>query len=73
MSDHLCHAEACEAPVPPRLFMCRRHWYSVPKVMRDAIWASYTPGQEINKNPSREYLEAAHAAVEAVAAKEGRR
>ena len=42
----------------------------VPKAPQAAVWAHYRPGQEVDKRPTREYLEAAHAAVMAVAKKE---
>jgi hypothetical protein len=71
--SHTCHADQCRATVPPRLLMCRRHWYMVPKPLRDAVWAEYRPGQEIDKRPTREYLDIAHAAIEAVAEREGLR
>jgi len=35
---------------------CREHWYRLPKFLRDRIWASYEPGQEIEMTPSGEYL-----------------
>lgn len=54
MSGHLCHAFDCETPVPPRMFMCARHWRMVPKAMQDAVWAAYTPGQERKGFPSEE-------------------
>lgn len=38
---------------------CKPHWFRLPKKHRDAIWATYVPGQEITKTPSLEYLEAA--------------
>jgi len=63
MSEHTCHATGCKRPVPPRMFMCRRHWFMLPKGHRDAIWAAYRPGQEIDKRPSREYLHVARAAI----------
>lgn len=50
--------------------MCRRHWFMVPKLMRDRIWATYRPGQEADKKPSEEYIEAARECVRLVAAKE---
>lgn len=50
--------------------MCLRHWRMVPVELQRAVWATYRPGQEVNKQPSREYLEAARAAINAVAAKE---
>lgn len=71
--SHTCHAEGCTVEVPPSMWGCRRHWFMVPKPLRDRVWATYRPGQEIDKRPSDEYREAAFAAVEAVARKEGRR
>lgn len=61
---HRCHAAGCITPVPPRMFMCRPHWLSLPRIHRDAIWATYVPGQEDRKDPSPEYLEAARAAID---------
>jgi hypothetical protein len=69
MTAHLCHADGCRIPVPPRMFMCRGHWYSLPKPLRDAIWATYRPGQEVRKDPSPEYLAAAQAAIGYLAAR----
>jgi hypothetical protein len=61
--SHTCHATGCRVPVPPRMFMCRKHWYSLPKSMRDAVWAAYVPGQEIRKDPTPGYLAVADAAI----------
>ena len=69
---HLCHARGCETHVPPKMFMCRKHWYMLPKATRDAVWAAYVPGQENRKDPTLKYLEIVHAAIEVVADKEGR-
>lgn len=66
-TPHTCHARACEVVVPPRLFMCVRHWRMVPRELQTAIWAAYVPGQERRKDPSLEYLEIAMEAVRAVA------
>jgi len=52
------------------MFMCKKHWYMVPKVLRDRVWDTYVPGQEIRKDPTSEYLVAANAAIEAVALRE---
>ena len=68
---HTCHATACSKRVPPEMFMCRPHWYKVPKLLRDLIWKHYRRGQEKDWQPSREYLEAAKRAVIAVAKLEG--
>lgn len=67
MSRHLCHARGCDTAVPPKLLMCGRHWRLVPKALQRAVYAAYVPGQERSKDPTPEYLDAAMAAVEAVA------
>jgi len=67
MSRHLCHAAGCTTGVPPKLFMCARHWRMVPKPMQRAIWREYRPGQEVEKNPSEAYLAAVLAARRVVA------
>jgi len=51
---------------------CKRHWFMVPKPIRDRIWRHYRPGQERDWKPSRAYLEAAKEAVVAVAQREGK-
>jgi hypothetical protein len=38
---------------------CKTHWFRLPKALRDRIWATYAPGQEIDMTPSREYLDVA--------------
>jgi len=53
---HRCHAPGCKRQVPPRMFACRDHWFSLPKKIRDAIWREYRPGQERDKRPSARYL-----------------
>ena len=70
MTRHLCHAMGCEVAVPPRLLMCRRHWQMVPRNLQAAVYDAYVPGQELRKDPTAEYLEAAMAAIEAVAGRE---
>lgn len=70
--SHHCHAIGCEVEIPPAMLMCRGHWFAVPKPLRKEVWRLYRRGQEVTKDPSPEYLAAAHAAIAAVAAKEGR-
>jgi hypothetical protein len=43
--------------VPPAMWGCRNHWYKLPKSLRDKIWETYRIGQEIDGDPSLEYLE----------------
>lgn len=56
---HTCHAFGCDKPVPPRMFMCRDHWFELPVADRDEIYSLYIPGQEVTKDASPEYIEAA--------------
>lgn len=70
MSKHVCHAKKCKVEVPPKMLMCRKHWYMVPKKIQQRVWKHYVPGQEISKTPTRKYLKAAQAAVDAVAERE---
>jgi hypothetical protein len=69
VGDHHCHLDICQAAVPPKMLFCLPHWRLTPKVNKDAIWATYVPGQEITKRPSQAYLEAQLAARVAVLTK----
>ena len=71
--SHTCHATGCKVVTKPEMFMCRKHWFSLPKRMRDAIWATYRAGQCDDWAISHEYAEAAREAVSFIAAKEGLR
>lgn len=53
---HECHAHGCAVAVPPSMVMCRPHWWSVRKALRDAIWREYRRGQERDKRPSARYM-----------------
>jgi hypothetical protein len=49
------------------MFMCKPHWFTLPKQMRDELWAAYVPGQERRMDPSGEYLDVAMRCVAYVA------
>jgi len=66
--EHECHWPGCIEQVPPAMWGCRRHWYALPKTIRDEVWATYRPGQEKDMNPSDRYIEAARKAQEWIAA-----
>lgn len=53
---HTCHWDGCNKECPPAMWGCKTHWFTLPKFLRDAIWDSYRPGQEITKTPSDKYL-----------------
>lgn len=59
-STHTCHWPGCDKLVPAAMWGCKPHWFKLPIVLRNMIWASYRPGQEVNKNPSDEYVQVAN-------------
>lgn len=65
---HLCHVPGCPTAVPRKMLMCRSHWARVPLKLRQKVWAAYRSGQEVDKQPSAEWLHAAKAAIDAVKA-----
>jgi hypothetical protein len=56
---HHCHWPGCTVQVPPAMWGCRKHWYTLPLAIRRLIWATYSVGQEIAGTPSAAYLVAA--------------
>lgn len=68
---HHCHWPGCEQQVPPAMWGCKRHWFMLPKVLRDRIWMTYRPGQEKDWHPSPQYLKAAQAVQDWIAEREG--
>lgn len=71
MPEHCCHAVGCQTPIPPKMHMCLKHWRMVPKLVQDLIWSHYRPGQEIDKEPSLDYIATAFVSISCVALKEG--
>jgi hypothetical protein len=56
---HVCHWPGCDKHVPPAMWGCKAHWFTLPKTLRDRIWATYRRGQEVTKTPSPEYMKVA--------------
>lgn len=56
MSAHTCHWPDCKRPVPEAMWGCLQHWRRLPHVLRNKIWETYVPGQEVRKDPSEDYL-----------------
>lgn len=61
---HHCHWPDCEKAVPPAMWGCPQHWFTLPSDIRTRIFRAYRIGQEDSKTPSESYVEAAHAAQE---------
>ena len=56
---HVCHWPSCDKQVPPAMWGCKIHWFKLPQRLRNEIWATYEPGQEIDLSPSEDYLDVA--------------
>ena len=67
--NHHCHWPGCDKQVPPAMWGCKAHWFALPRALRNKIWATYAPGQEVNLTPSAAYLEVAHEVQEWIKAK----
>jgi len=65
---HDCHWPGCTAQVPPARWGCRRHWYALPPHLRARIWRTYRPGQERDGRVTADYVEAARAVQDWIAA-----
>lgn len=69
---HTCHWPGCNTLVPPAMWGCRPHWFTLPQHLRNAIWRVYVPGQEERNDPSVAYIAAAKAAQQWIAEHETR-
>ena len=70
MSAHRCQAQGCTKVISSRLLMCPGHWRMVPRALQKALWVHDRLGQAHEQQPSQEYIQAALAAIKAVAARE---
>jgi hypothetical protein len=48
-ASHLCPAAGCRQHISAGRFMCRTHWYQVPKPIRDAVWATWQSGTGLGR------------------------
>ena len=60
-----CPIAGCAREIDPSRLMCRCHWYTVPKELRDRVWATWRSGQGAY---SREHQDAVREATKAVMA-----
>lgn len=54
---HTCHWPGCKLQVPPARWGCSKHWFTLPKHLRDKVWQTYQAGQEETMSPSQKYLD----------------
>jgi hypothetical protein len=57
-----CPIPRCDDLIDPSRLMCRRHWYRVPKQLRDQVWATWRSG---HGNHSSEHQDAVRMAIAA--------
>lgn len=41
LADGVCPVDRCDNPLTTGSLMCRRHWFMVPRPMRDEVWATW--------------------------------
>lgn len=61
----------CQTEIPPKLFMCLKHWRMVPVDCQKQVWQHYVNGQEIRKDPTTAYLAIVQHCIRIVARREG--
>ena len=61
---HACHNPNCGRALPAHLVSHSSAWFALPKAMRDAVWRHYRAGQEDDKRPTMEYLDALDACID---------
>jgi hypothetical protein len=55
-----CPITCCGDPIDPSRLMCRRHWYEVPRQLRDHVWTTWRSGESA---ASREHRDAVLIAI----------
>jgi len=58
---HECPAPGCTERVDFSMFACQRHWFSIPKPLRDEIWRTWRKRLEAHaaaRKAGVEFLEA---------------
>jgi hypothetical protein len=54
--SHECHWPGCSKQVPPAMWGCKTHWFSLPAELRAKVWRAYRAGQEVDMSPSTDYI-----------------
>lgn len=62
MNTHLCPVPGGDRDVPGDMLMCTRHWYTVPKAIRAALWRAWKNGEGTG---SAEHVAAMRACIKA--------
>lgn len=62
MSTHVCPVPGGTGEVDDDMLLCARHWYTVPKALRAALWAAWRNGKGMG---TAEHLAAMKACIRA--------
>lgn len=54
--EHTCHWPGCGKQCKPAYWGCYSCWMRLPRYLREKIWETFKPGQEVKGTPSREYV-----------------
>ncbi len=65
---HNCAIPDCGARIPTSMLMCRRHWFMVPRPLRDRVNDAWSIAPDMRALESPEYMAARQEAIDAVAA-----
>jgi hypothetical protein len=61
-----CPVIGCGEQIDPSRLMCRRHWYLVPRQLRDRVWATWLSGAGVLSTEHQEAVLMAIAACQEV-------
>lgn len=70
MDPHKCPVDGCSRSRGDRQLMCKKHWYMVPKELRDNVYRTARRMWDGEGGATHAWSEAADAAVAAVEEKE---
>lgn len=63
ISRHTCKAKGCGTAIPATRLFCLPHWRRLPTPLRAKITAHYRRGQEVDKNPNKQWVAVAREAI----------
>lgn len=67
-----CPIGGCGDPIDRSRLMCRKHWYLVPRKLRDRVWATWRSGDGARRAEHQEAVLTAIAACQDALARGGR-
>lgn len=65
-NTHYCKAPGCKQKVDNCFLMCHKHWYMVPREIRNEIWRTYQPMSWGDLDLFERYVRATEQAIESI-------